>query len=124
MREDYLSYPSDNPRYRWVIVNYNYDELVGSAEIRDDGYVHIILRDPKIVEYVKNEQRVSGVSLTHEPAVEAKKHGLFEIFQTFIGLFIILRNDTPMLDAQGQALVFYRRIDAERTMESLRITHG
>jgi hypothetical protein len=123
MREDYESHPSDNPKYRWVIVNYNYDEIVGSAEIRDDGYVHIILRDPKIVEYVAYQQRVIGVSLTHKPAVEAKKDDEPEYrtwFSTPAGVFIILKNDHVVVDPQGQALVFYRKIDADRKLEEIK----
>jgi len=108
----------------WVVLNYDYRTVLGHGTIREDGTVHIILQDPRIVDLVRHgEKYIAGLPITTEPAVEAQKDDEPKYrtwFSTPAGVYIILRNDHVIVDPQGQALVFYRKIDADRKLEEIK----
>lgn len=46
---------------------------------------------------------------------------MYEIQEVGSPRFIILLNDRPMVDPQGQVLLFYRRIDVERWIDEMKM---
>ena len=52
-----------------VTFDYNFDQIIGSATIGDDGQVHIQLTDPRIIDLVHKDS-LKHITLVREPAKE------------------------------------------------------
>lgn len=54
-----------------VTLHYNFDDIIGGAVLESSGKVVITLHDPRVVEYIRRELKIIGVTLIHNPALPA-----------------------------------------------------